>query len=112
MNEKIVYTLGKPIAYTNFVSYPTCRDVNVLAEHGMVKIVLPEILTNRLQLSVLDCSTNTLLYKPNGSPVLYTDVVANRPYSIYFSPLLGGYVISDLGSVPTSRALTVVNKER
>lgn len=87
--------LEYPIKYTNFVSYPThCKHLDILAYHSFAEIVFPSIITGTtLQISVLDCTTNTLVYDINGKPVLATMVEPNRPYSIYFCPVRGGYVL-------------------
>lgn len=87
--------LEYPINYLHFVSYPTfCRHLNILAYHGLAQIVFPSIITGATkQISILECTTNTLVYDENGAPVLATQVEPNRPYNIYFCENYGGYVL-------------------
>lgn len=95
-HKKTRITLEYPVKYTNFVSYGThCKHLDVLAYHDFAEIVFPSIITGtNLQISVLDCTTNTLVYDINRKPVLATMVEPNRPYSIYFCPIAGGYVLA------------------
>ena len=101
-NRKTRVNLEYPIKYTNFVSYPThCKHLDILAYYNVAEVVFPSIITGTtLQISILDCTTNTLVYDINGKPVLATEVEPNRPYSVYFSPQYGGYVLEGF-TVPT-----------
>lgn len=101
-NRKTRVNLEYPIKYTNFVSYPThCKHLNILAYHNFAEIVFPSIITGAtLQISILECTTNTLVYDINGKPVLATQIEPNRPYSIFFSPDFGGYVLVGF-TIPT-----------
>lgn len=57
--------------------------------------IFPDVdTTTNLQVSVVDCNTNTLVYKEDCTPFLANEVVANIRYSIVFSPFVGGYVIT------------------
>lgn len=88
------YALGYPIETKNFIEYPTCADVNTLAQYGLVDIIFTEILsTSELQASILDCRTNTLLYKEDGEPLLACELIANKPTTICFDPSVGGYIV-------------------
>lgn len=100
--RKTRVNLEYPIKYVNFVSYPThCKHLDVLAYHDFAEIVFPSIITGTtLQISILDCTTNTLVYDIHGKPVLATMVEPNRPYPVYFSPEFGGYVLEGF-TVPT-----------
>lgn len=89
------YMLGHYRQTQNFVQYPTCKDVNLLAQFGLVDIIFPDVDTaSSLQVSIIDCNTNTLVYNSNNTPLLANAVVANQPYSIIFTPSVGGYVIT------------------
>lgn len=89
------YFLGKSRLTKNFVQYPTCKDVNILAQFGYVSVVFPDVQKDsKLQVSILDCNTNTLLYNKDCTPVLAASIVANQPYSIKFCPYVGGYVLT------------------
>lgn len=89
------YILGKPILGKNFIEYPTCKDVNLLAQFGLVKVIFKEKIKERLQISILDCNTNTLMYKQDGEPFLSSDIVIGKPYRIIFKSCVGGYVVYD-----------------
>lgn len=106
------YLLGNPMTTKNFVQYPACSDVNLLAQRGLVKIVFREASTSELQVSIADCRTNTLVYKEDGTPLLGNQVKINTPSRIIFNAEVGGYVI--YGYLPNeteepepTRALTV-----
>ena len=87
------YILGNPRVTKNFVQYPTCSDVNVLAQRGLVRIVFREASTSTLQVSIADCRTNTLVYKEDGTPLLGNQVKINTPARIIFDAEVGGYII-------------------
>lgn len=89
----VKYTLGNPRVEKNFVQYPTTSDVGVLARYGLVKIVFPSVTTSELQVSVIDCRSNTLIYKEDGTPLLGTEVKPNISSRICFCPRVGGYII-------------------
>lgn len=92
---KLRYMLGHFRQTQNFVQYPACKDVNILAQFGLVDIIFPDVdTTTNLQVSVVDCNTNTLVYKEDCTPFLANEVVTNIRYSIVFNPFVGGYVIT------------------
>lgn len=105
-------TLEYPIKYTHFVSYPThCKHLGILAYHNLVEVVFPSILTGTtLPVSILECTTNTPVYDSTGAPVLPSAVEPNRPYAIYFCPIQGGYVISNLTCTPDVDETVVVEQ--
>lgn len=107
-NNKIRYELNNPILYTHFVSYTTCGDVNLLAKYDLVEIVFPSNTTSTLQISILDCRTNTLVYDINGRPVLGTQINPNQPYSIVFSPSFGGYILEGFTAPASSEEETEI----
>lgn len=117
-NRGYRYKLGEPRVTTNFIEYPTCKDVNVLARYGLVEITFPSIVTDvRLQVSILDCNSNTLVYTEDGNPLISTEVVPNVPRKICFDPEIGGYVIEGYScfkkksSEPELLSATVSKKE-
>lgn len=105
-NRKTRVELEYPIKYKNFVSYPTCcKHLDILTYHNFAEIVFPSIVTGTtLQISVLDYTTNTLVYDINGEPVLATMIEPHRPYDIYFSPNYGGYVLGGFTVPDTSES--------
>lgn len=104
--------LNYPHKYMNFVSYPThCKHLDILAYHSFAEIVFPSIITGtNLQISILDCTTNTLVYDVNGKPVLATMVEPHRPYSIYFCPVKGGYVLNGF-TCPTPTPTNIIEED-
>lgn len=90
------YVLGKPMIGRNFVQYPACKDVNILAQFGLVRVIFRDIVEDsKFQVSIFDCNTNTLIYKQDGEPFYPSDVIINKPYRLIFRPYLGGYMIYD-----------------
>lgn len=115
--KKYRYTLGQPRVGTNFVMYPTCKDVNILAEYGLVEVIFPAISTSSLQVSILDCNTNTLVYQSNGQPLIGTSVPVNTPIFLCFDAQVGGYIATNIPAtsntvfdLPTPTVKEVVKK--
>lgn len=100
--RKYRYTLGQPRVGTNFVMYPTCKDVNILAQYGMVEVIFPAVSTSSLQVSILDCNTNTLVYQSDGKPLTGTNVPVNTPITLSFSSQVGGYVATNFPASSTT----------
>lgn len=105
--RKTRVNLEHPIKYTNFISYPThCKHLNILAFHNFAEVVFPAIISDsKLQISILECTTNTLVYDINKKPVLATMVEIGRPYSIYFCPIAGGYILDGFTCPTVSETL-------
>lgn len=88
------YVLGRPTTTTTFIQYPACKDVNILAQFGLVDVIFTEVptVTSPLQICIRDCNTNTFLYKEDSSAFLSSDLTVNTPYNLIFKPSLGGYL--------------------
>lgn len=106
--RKYRYTLEQPRVGTNFVMYPTCKDVNILAQYGLVEVIFPAVSTSSLQVSILDCNTNTLVYQNNGKPLIGTDVPVNTPIYLCFDPQIGGYVTTNYPPTTTPTGVSLV----
>lgn len=96
MSRDITYILGNPSERDYFIAYPACKDVNILAQFGLVNIVFPSILESESILTVLDCSSSSILFDNTGKPVKGENIVVNKPYHIIFDADFGGYRITNL----------------
>lgn len=102
---KVTHVLDYPVAYLNFISYETCGDTKLLAKYGLVTVKFPAIIsTSRLQISILDCDSNIPVFDSIGKPVLATNIVVAKPYTIYFCPKFGGYVLKDFVCTNNAKA--------
>lgn len=109
----IVYKLGKPIEGNTFLKFPTCKTVNTLAQFGLVKVIFPETtVVSSESISILDCSSNNLVLNAYGKPLIYSDIIPNKPYRLKFSADFGGYVIYDKCSCSQKTATEKVGVDK
>lgn len=86
--------LDFPVEYQNFISYPVyCRSFGILAKYKLVRAKFPSVIESDKPISILTCTSNTLLFTEECELVTFDMIEPHRPYDIYFDEVIGGYVL-------------------